>query len=377
MTSTPSDRKPVFVEFPDFGYGPASTLLALINGIAEDFAWHVVSTGGAAAFARRQLPDAACHDLDTFDPSAWPALLRVAPPASLVVSCTNPEFAAWAIRHGYRVGVVDTLDWMWPTLPDALSDAEFHLVQAYFAAPAGRGGGQEVVRPIVDPTLWPPSGNRRRPGTALIGFGGMHLPGGDDLVAAYVRWLLAAALPVLVEHAGATHVTIAGGRSDLAALVPKPWHAHPTVRVRAALDRASYAGLARAAEHLVISPGLTSIYECAASALTPLLQPGFSMSMILQLHNVALTGYPHLSAWPWLTEAARTVAGMPEADGVRHVASRIAATMREADPDGETIGKALMRYVERAEESPGLRVPVDPGLPDGAALLAAHLGRLA
>lgn len=212
----------------------ASTLLALIGGLAGRFDWHVVSAGGAAQFVRAQLPGAVLHDLDTFEPRNWSAFLGMAEPGSLVVSSTNPEFAAWAIRNGYRVGLIDTLDWMWPALPDVLDAAEFHLVQAYFGASASSasdiGGRRQAIRPIVDPGLWTADGIHVQSGTALIGFGGMRLPSGNDVVAAYVRWFLGAVLPMLVDEAGAVEITIAGGRADLSELVPRRWRTHPVVR---------------------------------------------------------------------------------------------------------------------------------------------------
>jgi hypothetical protein len=377
LTSIPSDRGPVFLEFPNFGYGPASTVLTLARAVGDRFDWHVVSTGGAAQFVRSQLPGAVLHDVDTFSPEHWPAFVDIAPPGSLIVSGTNPEFAAWAIRHGYRVGLIDTLDWMWPALPHDLGKAEFHLVQAYFASPLRAAeDGREVVRPIVDPALWPTVGASPRGGAVLIGFGGMHLPGGDSLVAAYVRWFLRAALPVLIDHAKASEITIAGGRADLADLVPDPWRNHPAVRVHAAMDRTSYARAARAAEHLLLSPGLASIYECAAAQLTPLWQPGFSMSMLLQVRHLLGTGYPQVASWPWQVEAADHIAGLPEADGVQHVANRIAATINDADPAGDMVRTALHAYLERSTDAPDFRVPVDSALPDGAALFTAHLERL-
>ncbi|MGH3168759.1 MAG: hypothetical protein ACRDN0_23120 [Trebonia sp.] len=110
MTSTRPDRRPVYLEFPDFGYGPASTLLSLIRPVTDRYDWHIVSTGGAAAFALAQIPGAALHDLDTYHPGSWPGFARIAPAGALLVSVTNPGFAGWALRNGYCVGVVDTLD---------------------------------------------------------------------------------------------------------------------------------------------------------------------------------------------------------------------------------------------------------------------------
>ena len=267
LTSTRPYRRPVYLEFPDFGYGPASALLSLVRPVIGDYDWHVVSTGSASAFALAQLPGATPHELDTFPSSNWPRFANVAPPGAMVVSATNPGFAAWALENGYRVGAVDTLRWMWDVPGPALAHAAFHIVQFYFGstAPAG-AGGRGHVRPIVDAALWPTTERRAPvPGTAVIGLGGMHLPGADDMVADYVRWLLAAVLPQLIRDAGSQSVTIAGGRPDLASLVPGPWSAHPAVHVRTGLTQAEYAKTVRSAEHLVCSPGLASIYECAAA----------------------------------------------------------------------------------------------------------------
>jgi hypothetical protein len=369
----------VYLEFPDFGYGPASTLLSLVRPVAHDYDWHVVSTGSAAAFAVAQLPGATLHELDTFSSRGWTRFAGIAPAGAPVVSVTNPGFASWALQKGYRVGIVDTLDWMWDSHDQALADAEFHLVQFYFGSALPRVATRgERVRPVVDAALWPASGpGESVPGSVVIGFGGMDMPGADTVVAAYVRWVLAAVLPLLAGQAGITSITIAGGRPDLPSLVPEPWPTHPAVRVRTGLSQEEYAGIARRAEHLICSPGLASIYECAAGGLAPLWQPGFSMSMVLQSRHLASTGYPYLASWPWLPEAAERVAGLSEEEGVQYVTERIVSTIRDTDPSGECLAKPLARYVESAGTRSALVIPVDPSLPSGPELFAASLSRLA
>jgi hypothetical protein len=381
--SFPSDlngRPTVVLEIPNFGYGPASAALAVAGHVADQYNWHIVSAGGAADFAARQLPGALRHELDTNFPDRWPGFTDIVPPGSVVVTFTNPEFAAWAVQHGYRVGLIDTLDWMWSTLPAtvpaALSGTEFHMIQEYFAIPAGPvSGRRDIVRPIVDQALWGrESMTPARSGTAMISFGGMQLPYGNEVVAEYVRWFLGAVLPIVIEQAQVTRLTIVGGRPDLGALVPRSWARHPAVSVHVSLDRAAYAALARGSEHVLITPGLAQVYECAVAGLDPLIQPGFGMSMVLQAHHVALTGYPHMYTWPWLPEVAPTIAAMSEPEGMQYADKRMLATIRE-DPDGQDLGKAVTTYLAR-EPGSALLLPANPALPDAARLFAAHLARL-
>jgi hypothetical protein len=369
-------RPPVYLEIPNFGYGPASAALAVIAPVASQYSWHIVSSGEAGDFVASQLPGATRHELDTNYPEQWDGFLTMVPPGSAVVSFTNPEFGAWAAQRGYRVGVVDTLDWMWgATLPATIPGAEFYLVQDYFAVPSGAVSEQrEIVRPLVDQALWGGPPRPAQPGTAMIGFGGMHVPFENEVVAEYIRWMLSAVLPVLIGQAGVTQLTIVGGRADLAGLVPGYWAKHPAVRVHTGLERTRYAALARRSEHVAISPGLAHVYECAVAGLAPLIQPGFSMSMVLQAHHVALTGYPHMYNWPWLAEAESKITGMSEPDGMRYVNELMLATMHD-DARGQDFAKAVTSYLER-EPGDRLRLPLEPGRPHGAELVAAHLARL-
>lgn len=377
MTSTRSDLPEVYLEFPDFGFGPASTLLSLLRPVARHYDLHIVSTGAAAEHVFAELPEATLHDLDTFHSEGWGAFEAIAPPGARVVSVTNPQFAAWAVGRGYCVGVVDTLDWMWGHDP-TLDGARFHLVQCpLVGVPTPPSGRREYVRPIVDASLWSPETVLAPvPGDVVVGFGGMGLPGANDLVAQYTRWFLGAALPLLIELVPYAAVTVAGGREDLVNLVPGDWAAHPAVRVRPGLTQAEYARVVQRAEHLLCSPGLASIHECATAGLTPLWQPGFNMSMLLQMQQLADTRYEHLVVWPWMTEVAEYIEGMPEEEGVRHLAERIEYTIRSEDPDGELVAARVARYLRRLDRRDSFRVAVDNSLPDAAPLFATHLGMM-
>jgi hypothetical protein len=364
LGSSPNGARPVYVEFPDFGYGPAAAALALINGVRDAYRWNVVSTGGAAAFAGEQLPEAGHFDLDTFDQGSWKLFEEIAPPGSAIVSVTNPEFGIWAADAGYRVGIVDTLDWMWPALPSGVRQVKFHLVQAYFGNRSSRSRhnrSAEVIRPIVNPLLWPTGGAGPGSGSTVIGFGGMQVPtpGGNELVKRYTRWLLATALPILVRHPKVTTITIVGGRADLEDLVPRRWS--KAVQVRPRLPQADYADLLRSADHLLLSPGLGSLYECASTGLQPLLQPGWNLSMLRQAHDVTTTTtYPYVCRWPWLDQALTRVEGQPEHDALRYLTSRIRDAIRKDRSREESmLAEPIRQYLGRDGSAPALQLDGD------------------
>lgn len=373
--STQSDLKPVYIEFPDFGYGPASAILALLEPILHEYEWHIVSTGAAARFASLHLPNSVVHDLDTFDPDSWSRLLALAPAGSTVVSVTNPHFAGWAAQHGYRAGVIDTLDWMWDSPPPGIEHVSFHLVQSFFGAGTAAGGRRQLIDPIVDPWLWAPARRKVATGSAVVSFGGMTVPSRAEETARYVRWLTAAVLPVLVEVAECEQITIIGARADLVDLLPLSWQRDPRVTVIPGLDRAAYARRVTAAQHVILAPGLAGIHECAAAELTPMFQPGFNMSMILQSDALVRLGYRHVATWPDLAQLAGTLRGVPELVGLKLAAEVIDDTIGHRDPAGRGLAEAAVAYVRRSEGD-RLRVPARSELADGRMLLAQHLGRL-
>lgn len=373
--STRFESPPVYLEVPDFGYGPASAMLAMLDPIADRHQWHVVSTGRAARFVGRQLPHVKLHDVDTFTADRWDDFLSIAPPGAAVLSVTNPHFAGWAAAHGYRVGIVDTLDWMWARRPYGVDLARFHLVQSYFGMVPGHIGC-EAIKPIIDTAVWSPAGRSAQaaPGTALVGFGGMTMPTQAEQTARYVQWFAAAALPALVEHGGCTEVTVVGGRADLADLLPPWWRRDRRVTVVPGTDRRTYAKLVQSTEHQVLAPGLGSIYECAAARLAPLFQPGFSMSMILQTRALRQAGYPHLATWGNISGISADLAGVSELTGLRRASEIIDRTVND-DPTGSAMADAVTDYLDR-DPHQVLTLPAQPHLPDGRRLLADRLDRL-
>ncbi|MFI6910398.1 hypothetical protein ACIBKY_54770 [Nonomuraea sp. NPDC050394] len=350
----------IYVDVPDLGFGPASTALAVLAAIPDDGV-HILATGESARHLLRERPGCTHHDVNTLRP---PSCSGVVPPGALIVSITNPEFAAWALEQGHEVGVVDVLPWLWPlSRPAAEPDParlRFHLVQAGFG-PLPHG---EPVAPVVDRALWRRSAPPR-PDLAVIGFGGMGMRGADHPLGAFARWLLAAALPVLVDRA---HVVVAGGAADLAALLPPGWARHPAVEVRPAVPAAGYATLLCTAGQVLIPAGMSTLHECASAGIAPFVQPGWTISTMLAAQRLAEDGYPHACRWPGQREAFAQVLGRPEPELIARAARIVAGGM--ADPDFLTA--ALRRFLERGAEHVPLPL-VHAGLPRAADRLAEHV----
>jgi hypothetical protein len=207
----------------------------------------------------------------------------------------------------------------------------------------------------------------------------MHVPvsAGEELFADYTNWVLDMALPLLVDGADLKRVSIVGGRPDLADLVPDEWAGNPKVEICSGLPQEQYAELFRSSGHFLLSPGLGTLYEIAASGLVALLQPGASMSMALQSHYVHQTGYPHICRWPWLEDAVSAIAEIPEEDGIMYLAERIRDTIKDDRYRAESLlAEPIRSYLDADRRQEPLQLKVDRDLPSAVERLSHHLDAL-
>jgi hypothetical protein len=199
------------------------------------------------------------------------------------------------------------------------------------------------------------------------------------LVERYTRWFLSAALPILSGHRKVKTIRIVGGRADLKDLVPAEWS--DAVEVHPRLIQADYAKMLRSAEHLLLSPGLGSLYECTSTHLQPLLQPGWNLSMLLQIFHVIQTQrpYPYVCPWEWMEEAVTHMRGQPEQDALRYLTGRIRDAIQEdTDRQESMLVKPIMGYLERDSSSPALVLDLHTydALPSAAAHFSDRLRSL-
>jgi hypothetical protein len=256
-----------------------------------------------------------------------------------VLSVTNPAFASWAASAGYRVGVVDTLRWMWDDETASVDGAEFYVTQRYW----GRGGaeqrrGEVLAAPDV-------IGNRRartrRSRRALVAFGGMGLPLDGTLPLEFAEWAITHVVPTLLDHPAIDGVDIVGGHHQLGEVCARAT-AH-RARYVGMLPPREYLALLRSAPAVVATPGIATVHELQWARSRALLLPGNNVSQVLQLRDaIDGFGYRHVLEWPDADELTETIRDLPEVDGMQRVAA--AARRAMATPGA---GSALTTAVER------------------------------
>lgn len=363
------------MEFPSFGFGPASGFVTLADEMGPRVRCQIVTGAAAGRFVTTVMPGIVHHDLDTYDSAEWPKFRAIVPAGSRVLSITNPHFAAWAAANGYRVAVLDVLDWMWTDRP-SLDAVELHLVQHYFGVgerAKGAGASSRDVRPVLGHDHWRPSSNARRPGQhalAVVSLGGLNMPGLQDTVCRLAHNVLRRILAAL-EAAGMDEVRIIMADDIAEAVLPSEPRTAPAVSVSSHLSTAEYAALLCRADHLFLAPGLGTIYECASADIVPLFLPAFSVSMLMQARDLGASGYRHVALWPWSDDCIEAIRSLHEPAAMGVLNGFIAAAL-DNDEACASLDGEIVTYLQRsrgATISLSDAVGAAQWLPPAAALL--------
>lgn len=360
-------KRTVYVHVRDFGYGPSTGFLDVVESFRDEYRWVIFSSGNALAYLQQQLPGAAFHAFDGYDKSRWPDLFDLVPVGSVTIAFSNPQFAAWATRR-YRSVLIDQLSWMWPSTVEGLDRLELHLVQEYFGLESGVMDGGELVAPIVSLAFQNAHDHDTPNDQLLVGFGGMSVAGSRAATDDYARWLLEIVGPE--ARSRGIPIALVGGSPALATLAGELKTAG-SVASHIGLGRREYARTLTAARAAILSPGLATIFESALLARGPLFQPGHNKSMLLQLDAVRRLGYEHVITWPFVETDLDRLRALPQDDALRDV-RRLMDEAIASPAFRATVSAAIGRYLDDPAP-PRLDLPSRGKLPDAGSRLREYL----
>jgi hydroxymethylcytosylglucuronate/cytosylglucuronate synthase len=312
--------KRILCDAAAFGYGPVGKLLTILTRLSQRHQVTVLASHTTLVLASKSSLGG-LKVCDTEDVSALNAASRDFDDADLFINVMNPISAEFAQRKGVPIAVVDSLFWMWESLPEALSQADLYIIQGFpkIASQLGRFAIKNslVVGAIVDDNI----AGVERANQLLVNFGGLR----SKLVDAEVRSLY------VLRAVEALNEALAGHRFDRIVIVGDPegiGEAAKHVRIERAevklLGHNEFLYELDRSVGLISSPGLTTTYEAFTHGTPVAFLPPQNWSQYL-----ILLALRDAAAAPWSlhwTDCYPDVAVsdiMPEALGVQHVAACI------------------------------------------------------
>lgn len=240
--------------------------------------------------------------------------------ADLVVSNTDPVFAAECVKQGIPVAVVDTLFWMWDQLPDEVMGVDLYICQNF-------SGVQEQLDrlscprhfhrtgPLISPQVSSLPNDTRQP-LVHVSFGGADCMLVDQEQDPYPSLILG-----LLEEAAEKalypnqRVILCCGRRPARTLTPR--NGRFSVNT---LSKSDYIHSLRRAQGCCLSPGLTGAMEAFEAETPVFFLPPQNYSQVLQLDEYRKAGVaPFGFAWSDVYPDGEIPPYLPEEEAVARV----------------------------------------------------------
>jgi hypothetical protein len=361
-------RRTILLQAAPFCFGPISTLLNVVRALVRPgYRLIVIEEGPTRDLIRRSrlpLERVALTTAPPFSPELGELIDRV----DLVVSNTDPIFAAACMARGAKVIVVDTLFWMWDHIPPILLEAERYIVQGFYGTEAqlkrlGRPRNFLQVGPLTS-TQGPPIPLAERPNSIHVSFGGCDCllvdPQQDPYPGMMLKVLedaLAAALPQDCD------VLLCCGERAACSLQPRDRRI--TVGT---LSNQDYLKSMRQAKAILLSPGLTGTLEVLQVETPAFFFPPQNYSQVLQLSayrkaNVA----PYSFTWTDVYPEFALPPYLPEEEAVarvRAVVGRFVQDVAAQDVLRHKLVEFLQTGIQDYDPAPARRLCESLG-PDG------------
>lgn len=305
-------KKKIFIESPCFGFGPISTSISLAEQLNSKYDIWFITFGEALMFLQK-CANYPYVELDTRVETEYDKIKDITQPSDLFITNTNVEFSTYLISNGYKVIIIDTLYWMWNSLPEVYSKHKYFVVQKYFSKNLKNPPKPNECKPIINYSTWTDkiSTNKK---TALISFGGMSEPGDNMYIISSAEKMIECIIDVLPRDI--TDVYIVGGLFGEQEIDYK----NSRVHILGSIDAKAFYRIARQSKYTFLSPGLTSLYEMIYSKLPFCLLPGLNVSQVYQIYQFKKEfGYEFCIQWPDAKRLTEHFSSVSELDGIDYL----------------------------------------------------------
>jgi hydroxymethylcytosylglucuronate/cytosylglucuronate synthase len=306
-----------------FGYGPVAKLLTICKFLTN-YQLEFVGTGPALELARHASYFSTITKAD-YDLSANRQLFQpILSGADLLLASVEPAAIELARTFQVPCCYVDSLFWMWDTLPEACYEVTCYCAQRFPGvserqATFGRSvRNLRLVGPIVDRTF---RRTGKRDPFLLVSLGGLESP----LVREHESLLYAgpviSALDQALRRSQWSEVIVTGNHAVMVHL--QEHYGRPGLTFTHLAHEDFLKLMARAA-FLLTSPGLTTTYEALVYQVPMRFLPPQNYSQALMLKLYRSNGLADRALdWCDLYPQALITEGLPEEEGVRQVQASI------------------------------------------------------
>lgn len=330
----------IFIESPCFGFGPISTSISLAERLNDRYEIWFITFGEALLFLQKST-NYHFVEIDTRNESEFDKIKTVALPDDFFITNTNVEFSTYLISSSYKVIVIDTLYWMWNSVPGLYSNYDYFIIQKYFGKNVIDLPLHNECRPIINYSLWTEiSCNKKN--AALISFGGMSEPGDNCYIITAAKKMIEYIDEILPSDI--VEVYVIGGLLNIQEEISTT---NRRIHTLGYVESSKYHDIAKQCKYLFLSPGLTSIYEMIYSRMPFCLLPGLNVSQVYQNYQFSKEcGYKYCIQWSEVESLIRLFSSVPELEGINHLREYVCNINIKNDINFK---KSLKEYIDATD----------------------------
>lgn len=329
-----------------FCYGPIAKLLSIANLLKKSkHELVLLEFGTSAQLARKEEFNKIikCNTENLRELSKNKGLFEK---SDLLISVMNPLSISFAKRYNLKKVYVDSLFWMWDSIPNELNDVDSYLIQNFPGVKRNFERIGEAIRnpEFVGPIINTPKGKHKKKNQLLINFGGMESHLVKVGVNSFYPYFMTEILINSLKGNKFDRVLVSGGKRVIEILKNR-YEDGSNIRF-CPLSHPGFLKELASSRLFMTSPGLTGSFEAFDMKIPTVFLPPQNYSQFLNLKTFRAQGIADYSIhWIDYYPDKDIKENENEAEGVKKVLGCINKFQNDSFAK-EDIGRKLARFFE-------------------------------